>query len=326
MPRQARLDALGTVHHIIVRGIERRRIVEDNKDRDNFVTRLGELAADAKTKIYAWSLMSNHAHLLLCSGPEGIAKFMGRFLTGYAISYNKRHRRHGHLFQNRYKSIICEENAYFTELVRYIHLNPLRAGVVKTLAELDRYRYGGHSVIAGRINYKWQNRAYVLNWFGEKEKEALQRYHEFVEAGIAEGRRPDLVGGGLVRSLGGWSEVISMRKRGEREITDERILGSGSFVERILQEADENERRQMAPAEGKRKIAEVVEGVCKREGVKVQELKAGGRRAEVSQARSEIAVVLVKDYGVSFAEVARNVGVTTSGIFRILRRNHNKSP
>ncbi len=107
MPRQARLDAPGTLQHIIIRGIERRRIVDDGKDQDNFVLRLGEIASDTKTAIYAWALMTNHAHLLIHSGVQGISQFMRRFLTGYAITYNLRHHRHGHLFQNRYKSIIC---------------------------------------------------------------------------------------------------------------------------------------------------------------------------------------------------------------------------
>jgi putative transposase len=126
MPRQARLDSPGTLHHVMIRGIEQRRIVNDDQDRREFVQRLGALAEETQTLVYAWALMSNHAHLLVCSGPLGLATFMRRLLTGYAVSYNRRHRRHGHLFQNRYKSIVCEGDSYFTELVRYIHLNPLR--------------------------------------------------------------------------------------------------------------------------------------------------------------------------------------------------------
>ena len=114
----------------MVRGIERGKIVDDDTDRENFVSRLGDLSVDTQTSIYAWALMNNHAHILLRSSPIGLSDFMRRFLTGYAISYNRRHRRWGHLFQNRYKSIICDEDAYFKELVRYIHLNPLRAGLV----------------------------------------------------------------------------------------------------------------------------------------------------------------------------------------------------
>ena len=114
MPRQARLDTPGTLHHVILRGIEKRRIVNDVADRHNFVNRLGTLSLETKTHIYAWALMTNHAHILLRSAEIGLSNFMRRFLTGYAITYNQRHRRWGHLFQNRYKSIICDEDAYFS--------------------------------------------------------------------------------------------------------------------------------------------------------------------------------------------------------------------
>src|SRR3989338_7612133 len=128
MPRQARLDAPGTLHHVIIRGIEKKPIVKDDADRKAFIDRMGQLAFESQTAIHAWALMTNHAHILLQSGPKGLPSLMRRLLTGYAITFNKRHRRHGHLFQNRYKSIICDKDSYFTGLVRYIHLNPLRAG------------------------------------------------------------------------------------------------------------------------------------------------------------------------------------------------------
>ena len=102
MPRRPRSDAPGTLHHVIIGGIEKRNIVDDGKDRGEFVNRMGRLSVDLKTSIYAWSLMTNHAHILLKSGPSGLPDFMRKLLTGYAINYNKRHRRHGHLFQNRY--------------------------------------------------------------------------------------------------------------------------------------------------------------------------------------------------------------------------------
>ncbi len=124
MPRQARLDSPGTLHHVIIRGIEKRRIVDDKVDQARLVQRMGDLSKETGTSVYAWSVMINHAHILLKSGIRGLSYFMRRFLTGYAITYNIRHRRHGHLFQNRYKSIVCDEDVYFRELVRYIHLKP----------------------------------------------------------------------------------------------------------------------------------------------------------------------------------------------------------
>jgi len=114
------------LHHVIVRGIEKRRIVDDRWDRRNFVSRLGQVASDTETDVYAWALMTNHAHILLRSSQHGLSRFMRRLLTGYAITYNLRHRRHAHLFENRYKSIVCDEDAYFRELVRYIHLHPVK--------------------------------------------------------------------------------------------------------------------------------------------------------------------------------------------------------
>ncbi len=324
MPRQARLDAPGTLHHVIIRGIERRRIVDDGKDRTNFLDRLERVVYETKTLVYAWALMTNHAHFLLRSGPEGMSKFMRRFLTGYAIFYNRRYGRHGHLFQNRYKSIVCDENTYFTELVRYIHLNPLRAGIVKTLTELDGYRYSGHGVLMGKVKYKWQDVDYVLNWFGNKEGEAKRAYREYVREGIEKGHRPELVGGGLIRSFGGWSEVLSMRRRGERKLTDERILGSGDFVQGILEEAENDISKNNFKAEDKKeKIKEVIKCICKEEGVSIRELQSGGRRAAVSNARYQITSRLVEEHGISFAEVARNVGVTTSAVFRIMKKYEN---
>ena len=139
MPRMSRLDTPGLLHHIIIRGIERRKIFNDNKDREDFINRLSVLLPKTKTKCYAWAFITNHAHFLFRSGTAGISTLMRRLLTGYAVSYNRRHKRHGPLFQNRYKSIICQEDAYLQELVRYIHLNPLRAKIVDDLKVLDRY-------------------------------------------------------------------------------------------------------------------------------------------------------------------------------------------
>lgn len=320
MPRQARLDAPGTLHHVIVRGIEKRRIVDDKADRDNFVSRMGQIASETEAVIYAWAVMTNHAHILLRSGPYGLSKCMQRFLIGYAMAYNRRHQRYGHLFQNRYKSIVCDEDLYFPELVRYIHLNPLRAKLVKNLTELDRYRWCGHGVLMGRIKHEWQDRDYVLSWFGGKELEAKKAYRQYVREGIARGRRWELVGGGLIRSLGGWSEVLSLRRNGKRVLTDERILGSGDFVEGILAEADERLKYQLRGNRIRENLPGFIDQACEREGINAKELRMGSRRGRISQVRLQIAYQLVDDYGIPLAEVARQLGVCTSAISKAITR------
>ena len=116
MPRRSRIDAPGALHHIICRGIERRRIFKDNQDRDNFIKRLGGILLETKTPCYAWALTPNHFHILTRTGSAPLSTVMRRLLTGYAIYFNRRHRRSGHLFQNRYKSIVCQEHIYLREI------------------------------------------------------------------------------------------------------------------------------------------------------------------------------------------------------------------
>ena len=324
MPRQARLDAPGTLHHIILRGMEKRRIVDDDKDRQNFVKRLGDLSEETETKIYAWSLLTNHAHLLLRSGPWGLPKFMRRLLTGYAVTYNLRHLRHGHLFQNRYHSIVCDEEVYFRELVRYIHLNPLRAHLVSKLSELDRYPWCGHAVLMGRIKNDWQDRDYALSWFGKIEGEARRAYRKYMAEGLSQGKRPELVGGGVVRSYGGWSAVLSLRRFQERISGDQRILGTGDFVERVLCDSEEPLRNRPSPLERSKRIETILREECQKGKIELGELRMGGRRGEIPRVRSEITQQLVKTLGMSLAEVARLLGVSTSAISKILQRSPSR--
>ena len=323
MPRRARLDSPGTLHHVIVRGIEKRRIVDDDQDRETFTQRLGDLAQRSETGVYAWSLMNNHAHILLRSGPQGLSSFMRKLLSSYAGGYNRRHRRHGHLFQNRYKSIIVDEDAYFKELVRYIHLNPLRAGLVQSLSQLDGYRWSGHSALMGHRDLQWHDVDYVLRWFGSSEKHARRAYRRFVDKGIGMGRQPNLVGGGLIRSAGGWSEIKALRRIGGEEKGDDRILGDGEFVTKILSEADLSKKYRLSNLDRHQCASDMVALCCHENGVSIQALSGGGRLRQVSKVRRELASRLTEELGLSFAEVARLLGVSTSAVAKILERKRN---
>ena len=199
---------------------------------------------------------------------------MRRLLSGYATSFNRRHQRFGHLFQNRYKSIVCEEDSYFKELVRYIHLNPLRAKLVDSLGRLEHYKWCGHAVVVGRRKNDWQDSNYVLQWFGSKKGEARKAYREFVKEGIDQGRRPELVGGGLIRSMGGWSVVKAMRRSGMRQMGDERILGSGEFVEQLLEEASQEIKHQIPLHHLADRAEKEIQAFCQRENIEVAALRS----------------------------------------------------
>jgi len=282
-------------------------------------------------------------------------------MTGYAVTFNRRHRRAGHLFQNRYKSVVCEEDPYLLELIRYIHLNPLRAKLVEDLKALDKYPWAGNSAILGRrknplilpitkdsnkvsdeVNSKPEIRnpcpvkreacltgakseislahkttMDVLLHFGDNLREARRRYRQFIKNGIEQGRRPELQGGGLVRSAGGNKVDLLGRKKEEREKGDERILGSGDFVSEALRKAGEikkKDRSQRIP------LAEVITKVGFCLDLKVKSILSSSRRKEVSEARSIISRLALEDMGYSASEVARALEISRVSVARCLKR------
>jgi len=321
MPRLARLDAPGVFHHIIIRGIERRNIFRDNRDRENLLERLGKLLPETKTACYAWAFLPNHAHFLFRTGEVPLATLMRRLLTGYVVNFNRRHKRHGHLLQNRYKSIVCQEDTYLQELVRYIHLNPLRAGIVPNLAALDKYPYCGHSAVLGKRKQPWQNVDYVLYSFGKTVGRARKEYSAYVEAGVEQGRRRDLIGGGLVRSLGGWAEAEKLRIRGQDHIkSDERILGDSDFVDSVLAQAEEDYTRQCALKRRGYDLEKIAERVSEIYQVKVREVLARGRGQQRVSARSLFCFWAVRELGISLSALARRLSMSPPGVGYAVQR------
>jgi len=304
----------------MVRGIERRKIFRDNKDKDNFVERLGNIIIDTSTSCYAWSLLSNHVHLLLRTGDHPIATVMGRLLTGYAITFNRRYRRHGQLFQNRYKSILCQEDPYFMELVRYIHLNPLRVKIVENYSSLGRYKYCGHGFILGNKRNDWQDVDYVLGFFSKKRRVAQGHYKEYVSDGIEKGRRPDLVGGGLIRSLGGWSEARKVGKGEKRLKGDERILGDSQFVLDVLKESEERfARKYELKARGYdlEALAERVERIF---GMEPGDIYSPGKYKRLIKPRSVYCYWAVRELGETATSLARGLSLTQAGVSKSVIR------
>jgi len=363
MPRQPRLDAPGLLQHIMARGIERRELFRDDKDRQSFLNRLAIILEETQTQCYAWALIPNHFHLLLRTGPTPLSKVMRRLMTGYAVTFNKRHKRSGHLFQNRYKSVICEEDPYLLELIRYIHLNPLRAKLVQDLKELDKYPWTGHSTILGRrknplLPEPRSNKSFsaegglsfslssgkgkkqqrnpdnpvnpvknkslaektiedVLLHFGETHKVARRRYRQFVKNGIEQGKRPELQGGGLVRSAGGNKAGLLGRKNEEREKGDARILGSGDFVSDVLHQANELEGRKQGY---KVDLEELVKRVSHDTDIELQDLLSSKRERRISHARGIVCYLAVVKLGYNLSEVGKMLGVSRKSVSRCIRR------
>jgi len=321
MPRGPRLDASGVLHHIMIRGLERRRIFRDDQDRTDFVTRLGALAEAKALTVYAWALLPNHVHLLVRTGTRPLSRTMRSLLTGYAGAFNRRHRRAGHLFQNRYKSVVVEEEPYFLELVRYLHLNPLRAGVVKTLTELDRHPWTGHASLLGRRACPWQTTGAVLAQFHHSLRGARIAYRDFVAAAVPLGVRPELQGGGLIRSLGGWSAVTELRRGREHYLGDERILGGSAFVETLQREME----RSNQPSPPSIPLDRLIISICSELDIPPAILSGGSRRRPESRAREAIAYLWTEVLGRPGRPLASALGIRPQSVYEAAARGKERA-
>ena len=320
MPRKARIDAPGALHHIIFRGIERRKIFADDRDRNQFLKRLGKVLTEADTPCYAWALMPNHGHLLAKTGNVSLSTVMQRLLGGHAAYFNSRHSRHGKLFQNRFKSILCQEETYLLELVRYIHLNPLRARLVANMAELDRYAYSGHSTLVGMHPQKGQDTDYILTRFGKTTSAARRKYRVFVERGIDAGKRPELTGGGLIRSLGGWQAAKALMKGNTRIKSDERLLGDSDFVASTLKKAKERLDRRYRLESGGYDLDWLAATVARVLEIDEKTVWMRGKYPESVRARSLLCYWAVRELGYRTTRLSEILDLTQPAVSQSVKR------
>lgn len=309
MPRQPRLDIPDLVHHVIVRGIKRDKIFHDDEDRRNFMQRFHALLKETNTTCYAWTLIPNHLHLLLRPHGVPLASFMRRLLTGYAVTHNKRHNRSGHLFQNRYKSIICEEDTYLLELIRYIHLNPLRAHLVADMETLDQYPWCGHAQMLGNTSDYGLDVDGVLSLFSKKTTAARRLYRQFIADGVQMGSRHDLTGGGLRRS-----EVLSQTSD-ETIDFDDRILGSGEFVAELRDRGILTDSGP--PTISLHQLQQLIEG---RYHLDKGGIMQRGRMNKVTDARCVFCFCAIRQLHHTGAMIAQYLGIGSPAVSRALRK------
>ncbi len=320
MPRGPRIDAPLLLHHIRGRGVERRRIFLNDGDREDFLFRLNRKCEEHEAVVYAWCLMSNHYHLAIRSLKEPLSKTMSGLLTGYAMRFNKFHRREGHLFQNRYKSTIVEEERYFHGLIRYIHLNPLRARIVKSLEELREYPWTGHSVLMGTRKLDCQEVDEMLGCYGRRVGAARKELVRFMSSTEAKKDDKTFQGGGLVRSIGGL-ENLSEHRKGPKWSYDERILGEGKFVESVVANAVAQSSFESLSREKKRELfVEIAKSLCEQYDVRLEEVSGGSRRRKVSEVRGLLAYASNRRLGLSAAEIGRALNVSGQAILKAIEK------
>ncbi len=198
--------------------------------------------------------------------------------------------------------------------MRYIHLNPIRGGVVQSLDELKSYKYCGHSALMGKTKRQWQDTDYVLGYFGKSKGKARREYESFVREGLSQGRREELTGGGLIRSLGGWAEARELLKGGVHIMSDERILGDSDFVDSVLSQAEEHyERRHKLRRQGY-DLDRIAERVSEVLGIKPDEVFSKGRQDRKVKARSLLCFWAARELGLPHTVLAKKLEMSLAGV------------
>jgi REP element-mobilizing transposase RayT len=305
MARVARRDAPGAIHHVLLRGIERRRIFLDDDDRGDFLDRLARQLIEGGGACFAWALIPNHVHLLLRTGERPISEVMRRLNTGYARAFNLRHRRSGYLFQDRFRSILVGDDAYLRVVLRYIHLNPVRSKLVPSLDALARHPWTGHSRLMGFHGAGFQAVDQVLEWFSPEPGAARRALRRWMEEGLREPAHRQGLGRETSRS-GSWPG-----DGGECP-----VQGAAAALASATPSEIRARRRQRRGWTLERLAA----WVCAELEADVEDLRSGGRGRPESRARSLIGHLATRELGYTLLEVSAFSGVTAGPMSRSVRR------
>jgi REP element-mobilizing transposase RayT len=290
---------------VLLRGIERRRIFLDVGDRGDFLDRLARQVGEGGGTCFAWALMPNHAHLLLRTGERPLSEVMRRLNTGYARAFNLRHRRSGYLFQDRFRSILVEEDAHLRALLRYVHLNPVRAKLVPSLDALARHPWTGHIRLMGFQRAGFQAVDQVLGWFSPDPRAARCALRRWMEAGLGESGDRDVIRP-ATRTSGPWPV-------GARESPMQGA--AAALADATPPEIRARERRRQGWT-----LELLAAWVCAEMGADLAKVRSGSRRRRESRARSVIGYFATRQLGYTLLEVTKLTGVTAGPMSRSVRR------
>jgi len=207
MARRPRVHFPGALHHVIARGNQKQNIFLEEKDFKTYLSYFSEYKAKYSFYLYAYALMRNHVHLLVEVEEFPLSRIMQVLQFRYTRYFNKRYRKVGHLFQGRYRAILCDKDQYLLELTRYIHLNPVRAGIVEAP---EKYLWTSHLIYLGQGKSPLVDSAFVLRQFGRSRSQARRRYRQFIQEGLTE-----------------------VHQEKYYKVKDQRYLGEDEFVEGI---------------------------------------------------------------------------------------------
>jgi REP element-mobilizing transposase RayT len=296
MARPLRLEFKGAFYHVTSRGNLRDKIFFDDKDREKFLEILRRTKERYVYLLHSYALMENHYHLFLETPRANVSQIMQNINTSYTVYINKKHKRFGHLFQGRFKGIIVDKETYLIVLSRYIHLNPVRAGIVKNPED---YKWTSYRKYIGVYNGKDSivDAAETLSYFSKTKTAAIKAYREFVEEGIGERNNPleDVEAGVL---LGSKKFMAQIRRMLRTRKPDEEIPQLKSL-------------REIIP------VDKVIKVCCNYYGKKKEELLKKGKGKEERQTALYLSKIMSNTKNI---EIGRYFGIKGSTVSEALKR------
>ena len=300
MPRPPRIQFEGALYHVTTRGVLREVIAYDSNDRSRWMYYLKQAVRRFRLELHAFALMSNHYHLFLSTPKANLGKAMQYLNGAYAMYFNTRHKRTGHLFERRYHAVLVEDEGHYLEVSRYVHLNPVRAGIVKRPEDYIWSSYPGYH--RGRKTLPWLNYGRVFDEFGEK-KMAYRRYREFVADGIGKKISPpwaDALGGWLLGSRRFAAKIYSMLSK---EHSDSRWDSRAALDDYPLDAT----------------LDQIASAVCAYYDVGLDELRTGLQR--VRNARKTFAFIARERAGASLKAISGYLGLAGIGsVSQVVKR------
>jgi len=292
MARRPRIEFEGAFYHVITRGNQRQKIFKDEEDLEKYLTILASYKERYKYFLYAYVLMSNHVHLLIETRVIPLSKIIQGINQSYTMYFNRKYRTVGHLFQGRYRGIICDKDAYLLSLIKYIHLNPLRARIVK---KPEGYKWSSHR----SYSYSEKNEGafvdtdQVLRMFSEYKAQARKLYRAYI------------------------NDSVRIKKEEIYNTVDQRILGEEGFVEKVGERIEEEiERRKKRHEYSLQEIAKAVEQIS---GITLKQLREKSEDKKVLTYRKLVSLI-AKEYEYRGKEIAKYLQKDPSVITRYLKK------
>lgn len=313
----SRLDHPGSLHHVMGHGVGDEYVLGTDADKGSFLARMDFLGPSMDFRVYAWALMPSHYHLLIEVGSHKLHEIMHRLLGGFSKSYNRRHGHRGHVFMSRFKSILVCKDEYLYELIRYINLNPLRAGLVDNLSDLADYPWTGHRAMIHGAEHLWHDVNAVLGAFGMDADSSRGAYLSYLSSGIADGES-DLLESGNLR-IGRSGVVVEKGARSDQRRYDYvgTVLGSREFAVESALILDDRRRQTRSRGHEHEEVEAIIERVCELYGIDCIRLKGRSKGGAASKARITAARLLF-EAGISRADISRRLNLAPSTITRLL--------